>query len=216
MGKKILSIILSTIILLSLNTFSFNVSAVQRDELILGEDVLISGQDVVDYANKYLGTPCIYGGATPVGFDSPGFTMYVFKEILGLDIGRTTWNQKNMGESISYENLMPGDLVFTSNYAHVGIYVGSGQYIHAPQTGDVVKVTSIANFTEGRRIVNTSESNKVEDINKDGEVNILDLSALSVNYNKKNDNADYKLSDDINTDGIIDIFDLVQVAKSMK
>lgn len=216
MGKKILSIILSSIILLSLNAFSVNASAIRHDELRLSQDEVVTRQDIVNEAYSHLGIPYKYGGVTPAGFDDSGFTMYVYEVVTGIKIGRTTYAQRYQGVSVAKENLEPGDLVFTSNYGHVGIYVGDGKYVHSPQTGDVVKVSDIYNFVEGRRIINTSEPNKVEDINKDGEVNILDLSALSVNYNKKNDNADYKLSDDMNTDGIIDLFDLVTVAKSMK
>ena len=114
--------------------------------------VSATGNAVVDYAYKFLGTPYQWGGTTPSGFDCSGFTQYVFKNAAGVSLPRTTYDQINVGVAVSYNDLQPGDLVFPHT-GHVGIYVGNGQMIHAPSTGDVVKVSSVYKFYTARRIL---------------------------------------------------------------
>lgn len=116
-------------------------------------NVSATGNAIVDYAYKFLGTPYVWGGTTPSGFDCSGFTQYVYKNAAGYSLSRTTYTQINEGVAVSYSDLQLGDLVFTSNANHVGIYVGGGQFIHAPRTGDVVKVSAIYNFYAARRIL---------------------------------------------------------------
>lgn len=80
----------------------------------------------------------------------------------GIDIPRTTYDQINVGQAVSKNNLQEGDLVFfrgsggsTSAPGHVGIYVGNGQYIQAPKTGDVVKISNLSgrsDYVGARRI----------------------------------------------------------------
>ena len=67
----------------------------------------------------------------------------MFRNAAGVDITRTTYSQLGVGTPVSYDELQPGDLVFTYGQDHVGIYVGNGQYIHAPQPGDSVKVSPV-------------------------------------------------------------------------
>lgn len=103
-------------------------------------------QSVLNYAAQFLGVPYVYGGSTPSGFDCSGFTSYVFKNTVG-SIPRVAQAQYDATTRISRDDLLPGDLVFfgssTSSISHVGIYVGSNQFIHAPSTGDVVKYSSL-------------------------------------------------------------------------
>lgn len=116
-------------------------------------DGTATGNAIVDYAYQFIGTPYVYGGTTPAGFDCSGFTSYVYRHAAGIEITRTTFTQRYQGVSISWGAMQPGDLVFTSGYGHVGIYVGGGKYVHAPQPGERVKVSNITNFVEARRIL---------------------------------------------------------------
>ena len=113
-----------------------------------------TGQDVVNYAKQFLGCKYVYGAAGPNTFDCSGLTSYCYRNAAGIDIGRTTKNQINAGREVSRNELQPGDLVFPHS-GHVGIYVGNGQMIHAPQTGDVVKISNITKFWRARRIIET-------------------------------------------------------------
>ena len=103
-------------------------------------------QSVLNYAAQFLGVPYVYGGSTPSGFDCSGFTSYVFKNTVG-SIPRVAQAQYDATTRVSRDDLLPGDLVFfgssASSISHVGIYVGSNQFIHAPSTGDVVKYSSL-------------------------------------------------------------------------
>ena len=103
-------------------------------------------QSVLNYAAQFLGVPYVYGGSAPSGFDCSGFTSYVFKNTVG-SIPRVAQAQYDATTRVSRDDLLPGDLVFfgssTSSISHVGIYVGSNQFIHAPSTGDVVKYSSL-------------------------------------------------------------------------
>lgn len=116
------------------------------------------GSQVIEYAENFLGIPYIYGGTSPKGFDCSGFTQYMFREALGINLGRTTYDQIKNGSAVSRSELKPGDLVFLgswSNPYHVGIYVGDGNYIHSPRTGDVVKISPLAGteFFTGIRVI---------------------------------------------------------------
>jgi cell wall-associated NlpC family hydrolase len=99
----------------------------------------------VGIAERYLGVPYVYGGASPRGFDCSGLVMYVYAQ-LGVSLPHYTVAQYNYGDSVSVprDQLEPGDLVFFAGLGHVGIYVGNGQFIHAPHTGDVVRIDSLS------------------------------------------------------------------------
>lgn len=104
-----------------------------------------SSNELIAYAKTFLGTPYQWGANGPSTFDCSGFTKYVFAHF-GVSMGRTTYVQINEGQYVARKNLQPGDLVFfgTGTPHHVGIYIGNNLYIHAPKTGDVVKISPVA------------------------------------------------------------------------
>ena len=100
---------------------------------------------VVGIAMQYLGVPYVYGGASPSGFDCSGLVMYVFGQI-GVSLPHNAAAQYGAGMPVSRDQLQSGDLVFFNGLGHVGIYIGGGQFIHAPHTGDVVKISSLSGW----------------------------------------------------------------------
>ena len=103
-----------------------------------------AGARVVAIAMRYLGTPYKWGGASPSGgFDCSGLTMYVFAQI-GVSLPHYAAAQYGMGAPVPKEQLQPGDLVFFRGLGHMGMYIGGGNFIHAPRTGDVVKISSLS------------------------------------------------------------------------
>ncbi len=108
---------------------------------------------VVGIAQRYLGVPYVYGGASPGGFDCSGLTMYCYAQVgIGLSHGAT--DQQHASTPVPLNALQPGDLVFfgSASYSyHVGIYVGGGSMIHAPHTGAVVSYGSISGAWIGGR-----------------------------------------------------------------
>lgn len=112
-----------------------------------------SADAVISYASNFLGVPYVWGGTTPAGFDCSGFVKYVYAHF-GVTLPRVAAAQQMVGTYVSRSDLQPGDLVFFGEPAHhVGIYVGNGYMIHAPHTGDVVKIAPLnSDFSNGRRI----------------------------------------------------------------
>lgn len=123
----------------------------------------VQGKQVVDYLMQYLGQGYVWGGSNPdTGFDCSGLLQWGFKQF-GIDIPRVTYDQIGAGAAVSMKDLQVGDMVFfdTSSQSgpdHVGIYVGNGKMLHAPKTGDVIKVSDItgdyysSRFMGGRRM----------------------------------------------------------------
>jgi cell wall-associated NlpC family hydrolase len=114
---------------------------------------------VIAIAMQYLGVPYQWGGSSPAtGFDCSGFVMYVFAQI-GVGLPHHAAAQYGYGVPVPREALQPGDLVFFNGLGHMGMYVGGGQFIHAPHTGDVVKISSIyeswyaRTWVGGRRVL---------------------------------------------------------------
>lgn len=107
--------------------------------------------EVVTEALKYLGVKYVWGGETPAGFDCSGLTMYCYAK-LGISLTHFARTQYDEGVHVSYKALMPGDLVFfgssVNTIHHVGIYMGNDKYIHAPQTGDVVKISTLSSRSD--------------------------------------------------------------------
>lgn len=97
---------------------------------------------VVKVAYAQLGKPYVYAGSGPDVFDCSGLVMYCYAQV-GVRLPHSSFAQKNCGSPVSYADLQPGDLVFFHGYGHVGMYIGDGNYIHAPRTGDVVRIADL-------------------------------------------------------------------------
>jgi len=109
------------------------------------------GVRAVAIAEQFLGVPYVWGGADPsVGFDCSGLVMYVYRQ-LGIDLLHFSGAQFHEGAPVPFAELAPGDLVFFDpgprGPGHVGIYIGGGRFIQAPHTGDVVKISSLSEFS---------------------------------------------------------------------
>lgn len=112
---------------------------------------------IVETALRYLGVPYVWGGEDPqIGFDCSGLVRYVFLQH-GIELPHYSGYQFKYGKPVEKEELLPGDLVFFGNpIHHVGIYVGNGYFIHAPRTGDFVKLTPLESrrdYAGARRII---------------------------------------------------------------
>lgn len=105
--------------------------------------------DVVQVALSKLGSPYRWAAAGPDSFDCSGFTMWCYAQV-GIALPHSSRSQISVGERVSRDNLKPGDLVFFggSTIHHVGIYIGGGNFVHSPSTGDVVKITSLASRSD--------------------------------------------------------------------
>jgi cell wall-associated NlpC family hydrolase len=111
-----------------------------------------------DAALGQLGTPYVWAGSQPGGFDCSGLVMWAFAQV-GVALPHSSYAQYGYGVPVSRDQLQPGDLVFFDGLGHVGIYIGNDQFVHAPHTGDVVKISSLsegwytATFVGARRIL---------------------------------------------------------------
>lgn len=137
---------------------------------------MASGQDIVDLARKSLGVQYVWGGnSLSSGIDCSGLVQQVYAKF-GIQLPRVTYQQINVGASVSPDKLRPGDLVFfdtdrsKSGPDHVGIYIGGGKFIHAPKPGDRVKISSLSDayymdrWMAGRRVSGVSASPQSSDV----------------------------------------------------
>jgi cell wall-associated NlpC family hydrolase len=115
------------------------------------------GLRVVAYAKRFLGIRYVYGGGSPrSGFDCSGFVRFVYAHF-GISLPHSSYAQFGDGRRVTRRSLRPGDLVFFDGLGHVGLYVGSGRFIHAPHTGTRVRIESLqgwynARFAGARRL----------------------------------------------------------------
>ncbi len=104
------------------------------------------GEQAVAIAERELGVPYVWGGASPAGFDCSGLTMWVYAQ-LGIHLDHFTGSQWEAGPHVPRADLEPGDLVFFEpDIGHVGIYIGNNLFIHAPHTGTVVQISSLTGW----------------------------------------------------------------------
>ncbi|MBE6934395.1 MAG: NlpC/P60 family protein [Ruminococcaceae bacterium] len=116
-------------------------------EALRGESTGSLASSIIATAKQYIGVPYLWGGTTPKGFDCSGYVQYVFNKH-GISLPRVSKDQYKVGTAVSKSNLIPGDLVFFntsgSGVSHLGIYLGSGQFIHASTSKGVV-ITNLNN-----------------------------------------------------------------------
>ncbi|SMC47641.1 C40 family peptidase, partial [Aerococcus suis] len=108
-----------------------------------------SASSVLEYAEQFIGTPYVWGGKTPSGFDCSGFVQYVYQQTTGADVGSWTVAQESAGPTISVSQAQPGDLLFWGDQGssyHVAIYAGNGSYIHASNPGTPLGYASISPY----------------------------------------------------------------------
>lgn len=98
------------------------------------------GNSIVEIAGRYVGVPYVSGGRDPGGFDCSGFTSYVYAQV-GIDLPRTSAEQKNAGTVVSRADAQPGDLIWSPG--HISIYAGDGMQIDAPRPGKTIQFRSI-------------------------------------------------------------------------
>ena len=126
-------------------------------------DVQQKAEAITNYASYFCGTPYVYGGSTPAGFDCSGFTQYVMANSIGVSLNRTAQAQAAQGYWVSRDQLQMGDLVFfgtgSNNITHVGIYTADGMLIHSPRPGQTVSYDSLntpyytQNYVVARRFI---------------------------------------------------------------
>jgi N-acetylmuramoyl-L-alanine amidase len=107
-----------------------------------------TGNAIVDFAMGYLGYPYVWATHGPASFDCSGFTYWVAKNVVGVDIGTGLWTQTAAGTPVGRDSLQPGDIVFFQNtykagLSHSGIYIGGNQFIHAENENTGVKISDL-------------------------------------------------------------------------
>lgn len=131
---------------------------VNADYLNYNEPVNAKVQKVISVAKAQMGKPYRWGATGPSSFDCSGLMQYAYKNGAGVSLPRVSRDQATVGKKVSKAELQPGDLVFFAKGGrihHVGMYLGNDQYIHAPQTGDVVKISKLSSRTlyTARRVI---------------------------------------------------------------
>lgn len=119
----------------------------------------VPGEALVEICKQYIGTPYVYGGMSPEGFDCSGFVKYCYS-LMGVEINRIACDQALNGYEVATDQMLPGDILCFADSSgngtigHTGIYVGNGYFIHSPRTGYTVEIVSLSATSYGNRIKN--------------------------------------------------------------
>ena len=132
--------------------------AAVRRHLRAGSEAPTLGERMVEYARRFVGVRYSWGGSSPrTGFDCSGFVRFVYGHF-GISLAHSSFSDLWRGRHVGRWAMKPGDLVFFDGGGHVGIYVGHGRFIHAPHSGTVVRIQTMAGwyarrFDAARRVV---------------------------------------------------------------
>lgn len=114
----------------------------------------ITSASIMKAAAELVGTPYVYGGQTPGGIDCSGYVLFIYSQF-GIDLPHSVYQQARMATRIDESEAVPGDIVVFNDFSHNGIYAGNGNFYHAPQPGDRVKLAPI--FTSSYHIVRLAD-----------------------------------------------------------
>lgn len=114
----------------------------------------ITSANIMRAAAELVGTPYVFGGDSPAGIDCSGYVMFIFSQF-GIELPHSVYQQAKMSRKIKLADAVPGDIVIFNDHSHNGIYAGNGNFYHAPQRGDRVKLAPIP--TERYYIVRIAE-----------------------------------------------------------
>ena len=119
--------------------------------------VLTTGERAARVALQEVGVPYVWGGQSPRGFDCSGLVRFAYLRV-GISLPHSSYALSTTGRRVDRSHLEPGDLLFYERLGHVGIYVGEGRMVHAPQSGQSVEVVSVSgrygsSFIAARRVV---------------------------------------------------------------
>ncbi|HEY2542476.1 MAG TPA: C40 family peptidase [Gaiellaceae bacterium] len=124
--------------------------AAVRKHLRTKRETPVLGNRIVGFAKHLIGVPYSWGGSSPrTGFDCSGFVRYVYGHF-GVSLAHSSFSDFVRGRRVGRWAMKPGDLVFFDGAGHVGIYVGHGRFIHAPHTGTVVRISTMAGWYSSR------------------------------------------------------------------
>lgn len=129
-----------------------------KSEYLLSYEVNAKVEKVITLAKAQMGKPYRWGATGPNSFDCSGLMYYCYKNAANITLPRVSRDQAKAGVKVTKDELKAGDLVFFgsgSSITHVGMYIGNDQYIHSPQTGDVVKISKLSarKMITARRII---------------------------------------------------------------
>ncbi len=114
----------------------------------------ITSSNIMQAAAELVGTPYVFGGRTPAGIDCSGYTLFIYAQF-GIYLPHSVYQQAKLGKKIPLSEAVPGDLVIFNDFSHNGIYAGGGNFYHAPQKGDRVKLAPI--FTDRYHIIRVAD-----------------------------------------------------------
>jgi len=124
------------------------------DYLAIPRFTQITSSNLMKAAAELVGTPYVHGGQTPNGIDCSGYVLFVYSQF-GVELPHSVYQQAKNAETIPIEEAVPGDIVVFNDFSHNGIYAGNGNFYHAPQPGDRVKLAPI--FTDRYHIVRLAD-----------------------------------------------------------